>query len=174
MIPGHGKVLGLWVNMGICSQFTFHGLCKARHTHTHPGHCVTKQVFARLIPVCELKACIIYLIACALCKARNSNLCPGGPCAAESARQTGSPAPPEEAGASGETSFTGLFAASLLISSICELGGPRKLCISGRLVEECCVYQNWGCGVGGRQQPGLMPILSGLGHKCMMPPVYSP
>lgn len=26
------------------------------HKHTHPGHPVAKQVLARLIPVCELKA----------------------------------------------------------------------------------------------------------------------
>ena len=41
-------------------------LCKPRHhthTHTHPGHCGTKQVFARLIPASEAKA-MYYLSDC--------------------------------------------------------------------------------------------------------------
>ena len=33
------------------------------HTHTHPGHCGTKQVFARLIPASEAKA-MYYLSDC--------------------------------------------------------------------------------------------------------------
>ena len=33
------------------------------HTHTHPGHCGTKQVFAQLIPASEAKA-IYYLSDC--------------------------------------------------------------------------------------------------------------
>lgn len=116
----------------------------------------------------ETHVLFIWLSA-ALCKERSSNLCPGGPWAAESARQTSSPAPAEEtAGLRGVTSFTGYVCSVPSHLPFQHIWWAPMLCTLGHLVGG---YSTSAGSIGWEspRNQAHVPILSRLGHKRMMP-----
>ena len=129
------------------------------HTHTPPGHCGTKQVFAQLIPASEAKA-IYYLSDCLVLYVRKE--------AAISAlealvprRRPGKQArtPAEEAqDLRGVTPSQVTCAASLPISFPFRCAGGCRVCVC------VCVYQSLDCGWEGPCSQACMPILSGFEH----------
>lgn len=146
--------------MGICSQSVRPLPCKARHhTHMH-AHTRTrehtlrgaKQVFARLMLVCEVKA-MHYLSNCRVLYASQGTAI----CALEALALWSQPGKqahlhlPAEEAQELRLPLQVMFAAALPVSLFSMLCG--RLCTS-LLVGGCCVHQNWGHGVGGSQQPG--------------------
>lgn len=159
--------------MSICSQFTSPlGLCKARHTHahthTHPWHPVEKQVLARLIPVCELKA-MHYLSDCLVLYVRQA----AAICALEALGLRVSQADRLTCTCRAGTGSEVRRVCSAPSHLPCLLARRALgLCTEGHPVQGPCVCQNWGRGAGGPSGQDRVPIWSGLGRKHILSPGY--
>lgn len=139
------------------------GSCKARYhiyicmgVPARPGHHGAKQVFARLLPVCDVKA-LYYLSDCWVLYVRKAAaVCALEACVLQS--QPGKQAHlrlPTRERRSQRCDFLLRFCLqhpfpSLFLFSM--LGGPPWLCTSGHLVRGS---QCWDHGMGGPQQPDL-------------------